>query len=184
MDTSRNSSSRSLRSCSQQRGGSVTPAQTNHHQQWPLVHAHHQHMSSGVPQPPPPPPPPPASTSRSAHKVPATSTAVTPEEALGTRRSKRIGAMAHHPHFGSDYPSSGKLLFSFRWLPLQLRRDFHGNQPGKTRNLCSCCLYVVHLFQGIVCQQNSPSAAQRHVIECLSRVIAMRIEYGLFSSGI
>lgn len=108
----RNSSSRSLRSSSrfdQQRSvvsgsGSGIP-QTNHNHHQSPVHTHHQHML-GVPQPPSPPP---ASTSRSAHKeVPATSTAVTPEETTATRRSKRISAMAQHPHYGSDYPSSGK----------------------------------------------------------------------------
>ena len=106
----RNSSSRSLRSSSrfpQQRSvvsdnGSGIPQIIHNHHQSPV---HRPHMS-GVPQPPPPPP---ASTSRSAHKeVPATSTAVTPEETPATRRSKRISAMAQHPYYGSDYPSSGK----------------------------------------------------------------------------
>ena len=139
----RNSSSRSLRSSSrfpqQHRvvsdSGSGIPQTSHNHHQSP-VHAHRQHMS-GVPQPPPPPP---ASTSRSAHKeVPATSTAVTPEETPATRRSKRISAMAQHPYYGSDYPSSGK----FHWLAGE-GRDFHGN-PENSLLPIVCCMWCTSL---------------------------------------
>lgn len=177
----RNSSNRSRRSSSrfdQQRSvvsgsGSGAP-QTDYHQQQPSVHAHHQHMS-GVPQPPPPPP---ASTSRSAHKeVPATSTAVTPEETLATRRSKRISAMAQHSYYGSDYPSSGKLLLAFRYWLAGEGKDFHGN-PGKILSITGCMLYVVHLSQSAECQKNSLPIAQRHASECVSRVNPMRLSIG------
>ena len=120
------SSSRSLRSSSrlhQQHsglsGGGSGTSQTHQHQQQPPTHANHNHMS-GVPQPPPP-----ASTSRSAHKGTTITTAVTPEETLTTRRSKRISTMAHNPYHGSEYPSSSASGKSKSLLAS--RRDFHGN---------------------------------------------------------
>ena len=175
----RNSSSRSLRSSSrfdQQRsvvsGSSSGIPQTNHNHHQSPVHAHRQHMS-GVPQPPPPPP---ASTSRSAHKeVPATSTAVTPEETPATRRSKRISAMAQHPYYGSDYPSSGKLLLKLFVSLVGRRGQGFSRKPGKFSPLPVVCCMRCTSLRALSAKKNPPPIAQRQAIECVSRAIAMRL---------
>ena len=176
-----NSSSRSLRSSSrlhQQHsglsGGGSGTSQTHHQQQHPPTHANHNHMS-GVPQPPPP-----ASTSRSAHKGTTITTAVTPEETPTTRRSKRISTMAHNPYHGSEYPSSSASGKSKSLLAS--RRDFHGNPEKRIESLFLVCMWCTSL-RALVCHRNSLPIAQRPAIECVSRMIALRLSMQFFFMG-
>ena len=56
-----------------------------------------------------------------------------------------------------------------------LEREGIYTETRKILSVTDCMLYVVHLSQSVECQKNAPHIAQRHAIECVSRVIAMRL---------